>query len=211
MIPKCYITETTHFQLMVTHMCHRVAENTSTASPRSCRHYYICKNDKLIRKLCPKGFAYSEEEQNCMPESDVDCIVCPMSSSTNLFADPSSCNHYYQCSNGIRTKWACKNGERFDRVIERCRPRAQVKCDMENVCRYHRGGEKSFLVADANDCRRCNYIFLYVIQYVCILYIVCPLVLGIIRVKAKMPRQSPISALRVCCSIRIQSNVNQNV
>lgn len=144
-----------HYRNLSSFICKTtVIEYYLMPSSKSCRHYSFCDNDRLHMEMCPKGYAFDENKQNCLPENEADCILCPLKKERQRIADPQNCNHYYVCSMGVRSKWACTNGYRFDKVAGMCKPRADVQCDMDNVCRHHQSMGENFLIADANDCRK---------------------------------------------------------
>lgn len=105
------------------YICRVAANGTLFSIPKSCRHYCMCKNGELIKAMCPKGYAFSEADQMCMPDGQVDCIMCPASLVIVRLADPKDRNNYYLCQYGIRRLKSCASGAGFDEQIGKCRHR----------------------------------------------------------------------------------------
>lgn len=137
-------------------------------SPKSCRHYYYCERGELMERVCRDGYAFNEDTQSCEAEDEVECTLCPLTGSDHVLHDPKNCNQFYLCEAGTRFKMVCPTGERFDRESRRCKPRAEVLCDIKNICRYRNSTSANFLVGDPNNCREwvwLNYIQINLFEY----------------------------------------------
>lgn len=132
-------------------VCKHVADGTMVANPKSCRHYFECNGKYAIERLCAEGYAFNEDGQRCDPQDEIDCIKCP-ETGFQILADPKNCHHFYKCSGGERIKMTCPAGQRFDRELAACKPRAEVRCNVENVCRHENTTDTKFLVGDLNSC-----------------------------------------------------------
>lgn len=135
------------------YVCIGVVDGTLVPSPASCGSYYRCNGDVPVEEECPEGHAFNEDMQRCDPENEVDCSLCA-DEGQYMLADPKNCNLFYYCDGYVRDKYACPNGERYDSVESRCRPRAEFQCVTENLCRFHKENAINFLVADLNDCKK---------------------------------------------------------
>lgn len=134
-------------------VCHNVADDTMVANPESCRHYYFCDDGKPTEGECLEGYAFDEEKQMCSPADEVECILCP-ETGVQMLADPMNCNYFYSCIAGMRRKFECPDGMRFDRITSKCILRHKVQCDVTNICRSGNSTDSDFLVGDLNRCHK---------------------------------------------------------
>lgn len=133
--------------------CFFTAEGYRSHSPKSCRHYYECENKQPIERVCQDGYAFNEDSQNCDPESEVNCLLCPMVDGHIWFYDTRAYNQFYICDSGIRYKFVCPSGERYDRLNRQCKPRAEVQWDVADICFYRNSSATNFVVSDPNKCQ----------------------------------------------------------
>lgn len=49
-------------------------------NPLNCSKYFMCFNKNVIPQFCPTNYAFSVEENRCLPVSDVDCQDRPYNS-----------------------------------------------------------------------------------------------------------------------------------
>lgn len=134
-------------------ICELVADDVLMAHSKSCAHYFRCNGGNATEGVCEEGYAFDEDNQKCSPENEVHCILCKEWEFTHL-PDPDVCNHYYLCAFGERYKYQCPAGQRFDRNAKKCMPRAEVQCDVADVCRNHNTTGTNFLVGDLNSCQK---------------------------------------------------------
>lgn len=134
--------------------CITIADDILVPDPRSCQRYFRCYSQQSFAETCPEGYAFSEENQRCDPEDEVDCIQCPLHRNVTRQSDPKNCNYYFTCVSGSRKQLACTANQRYDNATQKCKPRHEVQCNVDNVCRHHKKSEENFLVRDLNDCRK---------------------------------------------------------
>lgn len=147
-------TEKPIVQTLADRICLGVADDYFMPSPRSCRHYFVCEDEKGHEDVCPEGYAFNEEEQACDPEDQVHCpVLCPMIGQS-VHADEKRCNYFYECRDGKRYQGACPIGHRFNRTTSRCAPRHEVQCANEELCSLGNSTEDSFMMPDWNNCQK---------------------------------------------------------
>jgi len=106
------------------------------SDPKQCDKYYECDRGVLSEKLCPDGLVFdptSTKQEPCDHYLNVKCgnrrelqppqgttKVCPRLNGFYPHPDPTVCNLFYSCLNGVSTEYSCSAGLVFDRFSGVC-------------------------------------------------------------------------------------------
>ncbi|KAJ2946613.1 hypothetical protein O0L34_g12671 [Tuta absoluta] len=105
------------------------------ADPYQCDLYYKCSKGKAETKLCPDGLVFNDENPNkerCDIPSNVDCgdrkelqepkptKDCPRQNGYFRHPDPSACDKFVYCSDGLPNEHPCPPGLIFDEETSNC-------------------------------------------------------------------------------------------
>lgn len=108
--------------------CAGVANGRFIRSPKSCAHYYTCKNKAITKeRRCPDNLLFDDDRQECNWAILVDCGTC-LHHERSYLPHPVDCSLYIRCVKGIRRTYRCPNGKLFDEISSKCQPSDYVNC-----------------------------------------------------------------------------------
>lgn len=132
------------------------------AHPTECDGYYECKNNQPTKKLCEDGLLFDTSNPNlekCDLPFSVDCgdrtelqpaqstIQCPRKNGFFSHEDPSVCDRFYNCVNGLANVQHCSSGLIYDDYTGTCTWPADVQrpeCSKDKI--------KKEVLADGFSC-----------------------------------------------------------
>jgi len=122
--------------------------------PIQCDRYYECKDSKISDKLCPDGLVYDEASfqlAQCSLPFSVDCKNrtvlqkaqpsphCPRKNGYFVHEDPTVCNKFYFCGDGIANPLTCPESLIFNPKNGQCGYSKQVNregCSSSDVFKF---------------------------------------------------------------------------
>ncbi|CAG8529648.1 6958_t:CDS:2 [Dentiscutata erythropus] len=113
------------------------------ANPTDCCTFYQCANGHPYVMNCPDGLQWSTKRLRCEWPKNSDCGVnatssaftCPEKNDENnpngLYANPSDCSTFYQCSNGKSYLMNCPDDLQWSTKLLRCEWPENSDCGVE--------------------------------------------------------------------------------
>ncbi|XP_035824328.1 uncharacterized protein LOC101857470 [Aplysia californica] len=115
-----------------------------TRDPSRCDTYRLCSNGLVVSSArCQDGFLFDNSTKRCKEPGQVQCdtgsssrrddskVGQPCDVSYGFTRDPSRCDAFLLCSNGVVVRTAkCQEGNWFDNSTKMCKYSYQVQCDI---------------------------------------------------------------------------------
>jgi len=120
---------------------------------KQCDAYYACIDNVADRRLCPDGLLFDERSilsVKCDSPFNVECgdrtelqpaqssVQCPRKNGYFSHEDPSTCDRFYSCVDGLATVIPCPSGLIYDDYRGTCTWPADAQrpgCEKENIKR----------------------------------------------------------------------------
>lgn len=129
--------------------CTGVPDLSYIRSPNACYLYYSCINGIAYPQTCPDGLHFSMGLQRCVTPEESDCDIenppdlpeaptpetspeCEGIADYRYIEEPSSCEWYYQCIDGIAYRLSCPKHYVFSYEKQRCGTRYEFDCHLDN-------------------------------------------------------------------------------